>query len=92
MTATEGQLENKMTATEGQLLTGVFSFVREKNGKISSSRILFLLWGGGVFGVWCFLSIANRTIEPIPESVVTFLGIMAGSKVVQRIGENMDKN
>lgn len=42
--------------------------------------------------VWCILSIANQTIEPISESIVTLLGIMAGSKVVQRIGENMDKN
>ena len=81
-----------MTTDESQSLKGISSFVREKNGKISSSRILFLLWGGGVFVVWCILSIVNQTIEPIPESVVTLLGIMAGSKVVQRIGENMDKS
>jgi hypothetical protein len=81
-----------MTETESQSPKGISSFIREKNGKISSSRILFVLWGGGVFVVWCILSIANQTIEPISESIVTLLGIMAGSKVVQRIGENMDKN
>jgi hypothetical protein len=32
-----------MTETESQSPKGISSFIREKNGKISSSRILFVL-------------------------------------------------
>jgi hypothetical protein len=38
------------------------------------------------------VSIINRNIAEIPESVVTILGILSGSKVVQRFGENTDNN
>jgi hypothetical protein len=66
--------------------------IREKKGKVSSSRVLLLIWGVGVFLVWTVVSLINRNIAEIPESVVTILGILSGSKVVQRFGENTDNN
>lgn len=71
---------------------GNWSLIREKKGKVSSSRVLLLVWGVGIFVVWTLVSIINRNIAEIPESVVTILGILSGSKVVQRFGENTDNN
>ncbi len=70
---------------------GKWSLVREEKGKVSSLRALLLLWGVGLFLVWAFVSIINRNIAEIPESVVTVIGILSGSKVLQRFGENTDK-
>jgi hypothetical protein len=70
----------------------VWSLFRERKGKVSSSRILLLLWGTGLFLIWGIVSLINRNIVEIPESVVTVLGILSGSKVVQRFGENIDKD
>jgi predicted MFS family arabinose efflux permease len=69
-----------------------WSIIREPKGKVSSSRILLLLWGVGLFFVWTFVSLTKQNIADIPESVVTVVGILSGSKVVQRFGENIDKN
>ena len=72
-------------------MKGIGSLVQEKQGKVSTSRVLLLLWGVGLFLVWAFVSIINRNIAEIPESVVTVIGILSGSKVLQRFGENTDK-
>lgn len=69
-------------------MKGIGSLVQEKQGKVSTSRVLLLLWGVGLFLVWAFVSIINRNITEIPESVVTVIGILSGSKVLQRFGEN----
>ena len=76
--------------TDNQI-KGILSLVREKEGKISTSRVLLLIWGVGLFIVWVSVSIINRNIAEIPESVVTVIGILSGSKVLQRFGENTDK-
>jgi hypothetical protein len=83
---------DKLNQESSEQFRGKWSVIREKKGKISSSRILLLLWGIGLFVVWSFVSLVNRNIAEIPESVVTVLGILSGSKVVQRFGENIDKD
>lgn len=74
--------------SDSQDLKGISSFVREKDGKVSSSRLLFLIWGVGIFLTWAYISYQTKNLQPIPESVVTILGILAGTKAVQRFGEN----
>lgn len=67
----------------------VSSFIQEKNGKFSSSRLLLLVWGVGVLIVWGYSTFKNGgSLQAIPESVVTVVGIFAGSKVIQRFGES----
>ncbi|MEN8183703.1 MAG: hypothetical protein ABFS46_14335 [Myxococcota bacterium] len=62
--------------------------VREKaSGKLSASRLLLLTWGIGVLLVWTVGSSTAGELLPIPESVVTVLGILVGGKTVQRFGE-----
>ena len=62
--------------------------VREKTtGKLSASRLLLLTWGLGVLLVWAVGSFGTGELLPIPESVVTVLGILVGGKTVQRFGE-----
>lgn len=64
------------------------SFIQDKDGKFSSSRLLLLTWGVGILIVWGYSSFENGSLQAIPESVVTVIGILAGSKAIQRFGEN----
>jgi hypothetical protein len=62
-------------------------FIKDKDGKASSSRLLILIWGLGVFGIWAVASFKSATLQSIPESVITILGILVGGKTIQRFGE-----
>ncbi|MCU0568163.1 MAG: hypothetical protein MUF49_16390 [Oculatellaceae cyanobacterium Prado106] len=62
-------------------------FIKEKSGKPSSSRLLIIIWGLGVFGVWAYASIKSSTLQPIPESVITIIGVLIVGKTAQRFGE-----
>jgi hypothetical protein len=62
-------------------------FIREGNGKLSSSRLLVLLWGGGVFLIWAIASLQGETLQAIPDSVITIVGVLISAKTVQRFGE-----
>lgn len=69
------------------------NFLKEgKNHKFSSSRLLASSWGLGVLVVWIVTSVISTSkgggLQPIPESVVTILGILVGGKTLQRFGEN----
>jgi CHASE2 domain-containing sensor protein len=69
------------------------SVVEEPSGKVSSIRILSLVWGIGVFVVWAAAAIISvvhgvYVFPPIPESVVTVLVAAGGMNVVQRFAEN----
>lgn len=71
----------------------ISSIIQDNSGGLSSTRVLMLLWGGGVFVVWGFSAVVAAVhgiyiFPPIPESVVTILGIVLGGKVVQRPFEN----
>lgn len=53
---------DKLNQESSEQFRGKWSVIREKKGKISSSRILLLLWGIGLFVVWSFVSLVNRNI------------------------------
>jgi hypothetical protein len=59
----------------------------KKTAQFSATRLAFLLWVIGVFAIWAYASVRAVELQPIPESVVTVLGLLAGGKVVQRYGE-----
>jgi hypothetical protein len=59
----------------------------KKTAQFSATRLAFLLWVIGVFAIWAYASVRATELQAIPESVVTVLGLLAGSKVVQRYGE-----
>jgi hypothetical protein len=72
----------------GDRPSGVASFIREENGKLSSSRLLLMIWGGGVFLIWAISSLKSATLQTIPDSVITVVGLCLGAKTVQRFGES----
>ena len=61
--------------------------LEDNQGGTSSMRVLMIVWGIGVFGVWCYASIHTGGLVPIPESVITILLGTSVAKVVQRFGE-----
>ena len=74
-------------------MTDLSKFIQEgKNQKLSSSRLLVLAWGLGTLIVWMVTSIISTLngegLQPLPESIVTVLGILVGGKTLQRFGEN----
>ncbi len=63
-------------------------FLEDKKAKaFSATRLGFLLWVVGALVVWIYASWRAVALQPVPESVVTILGLLAGGKVVQRYGE-----
>lgn len=57
--------------------------------KVDAMRAAFLFWSFLVFFVWVFATYrASWILQPIPDSVVTVLGLLAGGKAVQRFGEH----
>jgi hypothetical protein len=67
---------------------GLFDgLLKDTDGKPSSSRFLIMLWGLGVFVIWAFSSIKSSTLQAIPESVSTILGVLVAGKTLQRFGE-----
>jgi hypothetical protein len=62
-------------------------FMKDKDGKPSSSRLLILMWGLGVFAIWAVSSLKSSTLQSIPDSVITILGVLVGGKTLQRFGE-----
>lgn len=62
--------------------------LREKNGKISASRVLALSWGLGLLACWLYICILTGTLVLIPkETALVALGF-GGLKMAQRFGEN----
>ena len=68
-----------------QQLTGFF---QDGSGNLSATRLSFLLWAIGVFGVWAWVSIHTNTLAPIDPSVQTILGVLMTGKVVQSFSRN----
>lgn len=59
--------------------------LEDGQGGISSSRLVMVIWGVGVFLVWAGLSIFKGIILTVPESVLVVVLATMGIKVVQRI-------
>ena len=53
----------------------------------SSLRIVLLLSFTSVIGVWTHLSIEKQALLPIPESVISLLGLLLATKWAQKIEE-----
>lgn len=66
--------------------TGLFKD-SDDNGKLSTTRVIFLCWSVVVLIFWTCLSWKNRDLQEIPASVVTVLGLLAGGKTIQKFGE-----
>jgi hypothetical protein len=67
---------------------GLKGFLLDKGAdEFSAMRLALLLWVVGVLAVWIYASLQAGTLQPIPESVITILGLLAGGKAVQRFGE-----
>jgi hypothetical protein len=59
-------------------------FVQEVCGKKCPVRLVYLIWGIGIFLVWSFLSIKHSKFEPIDDSVIMFFGLAVTGKVIQK--------
>jgi hypothetical protein len=62
-------------------------FFEDHSGGLSSARLLMILWGVGILGVWMAASIRAGVLVPIDGSVITMFGVAVGGKVAQRFGE-----
>ena len=62
-------------------------FITEDNGNLSSTRLLFLVWGFTLLGIWAYLSIAKGAIQPIDVTVVGAFSSLGLVKTVQKFGE-----
>jgi hypothetical protein len=62
----------------------MLKFFQEDNGNLSSTRLIFVLFGVVVLVVWAILSLYVGVLMSIPESIVTILLGLAASKVIQK--------
>ena len=67
----------------------ILEFLQEDNGGFSASRLAFLLWIVGVLMVWLMTSVKSGSLQEIPDSVATVMGILMTGKVVQKCGEKL---
>lgn len=63
-------------------------FFQDDTGALSAMRLMFIIWGLGVFVTWTVLSIIAKQMQPIPAGVVEILGMCIGGKVIQAFSEN----
>lgn len=61
--------------------------LQDNAGGASSIRLMMLAWGLIPLVVWAGISVYKMNPIELPSSVLTIIGIFAGSKVVQRFGE-----
>lgn len=65
-------------------------FLEDNSGGLSSLRLSMLLWSIGALIVWVYLSMLNKTISPIPESVIILILGITSTKSIQRFGEKSE--
>jgi hypothetical protein len=85
---THEQQQQEQQNQEQSSKSSLSGFIREESGKPSSSRLLILVWGVGVFGIWAFSSVKSASLQSIPESVITILAALVSAKTIQRFGEH----
>ena len=73
-------------------LNWIKGILEDNSGGASSARLLMLLWGVGVFIIWCYVSFHTGAMVALPETVITVLLGTSPMKVVQRFGEKPDTN
>lgn len=59
----------------------------QEDGGFSAMRLMFIFVVTSVVGVWIFMSVRTKTLQPLDNGVVTFTLGVAACKTVQRFGE-----
>jgi uncharacterized membrane protein len=62
-------------------------YFKDPGFKTSATRIVFIIWCMAVLVGWLCVSWQAKELKPIPQSVVTFLGLLSGVKAAQRFTE-----
>lgn len=62
----------------------LLSTLEDQAGGTSTTRVVLLLLIIGVLAPWIYVSIATQKLQPLPESVVTLVGMALAAKVAQR--------
>jgi hypothetical protein len=62
-------------------------FFQGKSGKLSATRLAFILWSVGILFAWLYISIAKKELQPIDSSMVMTLGVFMTGKVTQSFVE-----
>lgn len=65
-------------------------FFSDNSGGMSSMRLIMAVWFLGALVLWMIVSFQKAEIQPMPESIITLLGIVLSGKVVQRFGEKQE--
>lgn len=68
----------------------IWSFLEDNNGGFSAMRLAFLSLIFTVAFCWCYIAYTTKTMPTLPESMVTLVLGVAGTKMVQRFGEKTD--
>lgn len=69
------------------------TLIKERNGKVSATRLGFLLTLLVVLLNWSWINYNKKVeVSPLPENVVALVVGLAGARVVQRYGEAREKN
>jgi hypothetical protein len=63
------------------------SLLEDAAGGFSTLRLALLTWLAAVGAVFVGASINAGAVADLPPGIVTFTGILVGSKVIQRYGE-----
>lgn len=58
-------------------------FLKDENGKYSSTRLAFLTWVLGTFLVWAVISLKNLRLEVMPLENIGFITMLMTGKVIQ---------
>ena len=65
-------------------MDNITTFFEDNSGGFSMMRLVFFVWGIGIFVVWAYTCISTGGIVTLPTEVITlFLGLST-AKVVQR--------
>ena len=67
----------------------ILEFLQEDSGALSSTRLLFLIWGIGGFVLWVLVSLRLTPpgFAPLSWEYIGVVLSLGGVKVVQKFGE-----
>jgi len=65
-------------------MSSITTFFKDNSGEFSMMRLIYFVWGIGLFTVWSYTCINTGGIVTLPTEIITlFLGLST-AKVVQR--------
>lgn len=62
----------------------LFEFFQDNDGAMSANRLVLIMYATCIIGAWGYVSVKSATLNPVPESVITMLGLSLGAKVLQK--------